>query len=211
MKAIKMIFDNKFLSLAAATLFILGVGVSYTVNRANSIYAGDTQKCFDFYGREIECPIANKRFDIVKVVKMSNEEDSQYRDGVKGVLNDQTVNFKITVTNTGEVSVDDLKLIDFLPENLDNFQLDKKLSQDDGNLTFIFGNDFEPGEREVFLFSAQADVVGMDPGDEKCVVNKAQIYRDRDNDNLVDNEEPENADVATVDTQRADPVRIAGT
>lgn len=211
MQAIKMVlsassanFYNKFLTLAFAALFALGVGAAYTLNTSTNAFADEAKKCFDFYGREIDCPVANKRFDIQKVAKMSTEGDSEYRDEVKGVLNDQTVDFKITVTNTGEVSVDDLKLIDFLPENLDTFQLDQKLSKNGTNLTFAFGDDFEPGEREVFLFSAQATVAGMDLGDEKCVVNKAQIYRDRDNDNVVDNEEPENADVATVCIKRGE-------
>lgn len=204
MQFIRVITGNRMLSLAFAALFLLGVGTAYTVNTPGSAFAGEARKCFDFYGREISCPVVNKRFNIVKQVKMSTEADNKYRDEVKGVLNGQTVDFKITVTNTGEVSVDDLKLIDFLPENLENFTLDQKLSQDDATLRFVFGKDFEPGEREVFLFSANATVAGMDPGDEKCVVNKAQIYRDRNNNNVVDSQEPENADVATVCIKRGE-------
>jgi len=93
---------------------------------------------------------------------------------------DDIVEFRITVRNTGELEVDDVKMEDILPDEL------KRVGG--SGLTETFDN-FKPGDSEKFIIEAELTDDAKDENKSDCFVNRARvIYKDH----------VEGEDVATV-------------
>ena len=154
-------------------LIVLGsFAVALAVNPAKAYAACETN-----YGGGQTCTF-NKRFDIDKDVRI--EGDNEWKDKVTGVKKDEVVEFRIKIENTGEISVDNMEMKDFLPDEL------TKIS---GDLTEGW-DDFEPGEEKEFKIKVVVDPKEFDKENfEKCVVNKAVVKFDGDE---------EGSDTATV-------------
>ena len=137
--------------------------VALAVNPAKAYAACETN-----YGGGQTCTF-NKRFDIDKDVRI--EGDNEWNDKVTGVKKDEVVEFRIKIENTGEISVDNMEMKDFLPDEL------TKIS---GDLTEGW-DDFEPGEEKEFKIKVVVDPKEFDKENfEKCVVNKVKVYRNKD-------------------------------
>ncbi len=133
--------------------------------------------CETNYGGGQTCTF-NKRFDIDKDVRL--EGDNEWKDKVIGVEKDDVIEFRIKIENTGEVSVDNMEMKDFLPDEL------VKVS---GNLTEEW-DDFGAGDSREFKIKAAVKSSEFDKENfEKCVVNKAVVKFDGDE---------EGSDTATV-------------
>jgi uncharacterized repeat protein (TIGR01451 family) len=124
--------------------------------------------------------IYNKTFELTKKVRI--EGDNSWKDKVTDVKEDEVVEFKIKIKNIGEVETDDMKMTDYLPDELERVG--------GSGLTEEWDN-FEPDETKTFKIKAMIDEDEFDRDDnfEKCVVNKAKVEYDGTN---------EGADTATV-------------
>lgn len=113
--------------------------------------------------------VYNKTFELTKKVRI--EGDSTWKDKVIDVKEDEVIEFRIKVENIGEVAVDDMKLKDFLPDEL------KRIGGD--GLTEDW-DDFKVGETKKFVIKARIKASEFDRDDnfEKCVVNKAEVRYD---------------------------------
>ena len=125
--------------------------------------------------------VKNKSFRIEKEVRIKHEGD--YED--KLVLDDgewgEVIEFRVEIKNEGEVETDDMKMEDFLPE---------EMYRVGGDGLTEYWNDFEPGETKTFYIDAKIDEDEFDRENfDKCVVNKAEVRYDGDF---------EGADTATV-------------
>jgi len=133
--------------------------------------------CEDVYGGGERC-IINKSFRIEKEVRIKG--DSTWREKVILEDLDDIVEFRITVRNTGELEVDDVKMEDILPDEL------KRVGG--SGLTETFDN-FKPGDSEKFIIEAELTDDAKDENKSDCFVNRARvIYKDH----------VEGEDVATV-------------
>lgn len=121
-----------------------------------------------------------KKFQIEKKVRISG--DSEWKDKVTGVKEGQIVEFRIIAKNIGELSADDMKMIDSLPGELEK--------TGGAGLTEEW-NDFNDGDSKTFIIQARIKSTEFKRTDnfEKCVVNKAEL---RQNDNK------QGSDTATV-------------
>lgn len=145
---------NKFV-LAFSFAAVVAVLASGTV------YAED---CESNYGGGETC-VRNKSFEIRKYVRVE-DEDTKWDDKVTDVAEDDVIEFKVTIKNVGEVTVDDMKMEDKLPDELERIGGD--------GLTEYFNN-FKPGDKEEFIIRAKVKKDEFDRDNfEKCVVNKAQ-------------------------------------
>lgn len=126
--------------------------------------------CEPNYGGGETC-IFNKSFKITKEVRIKDEDDD-WEKKVTDVKKDETVEFRIKVKNVGEVEVDNMKIRDILPDELER-------TGGDG-LTEIW-DDFEPDETKEFIIRAKIDEDEFDRDNfEKCVVNKVELFFDGD-------------------------------
>jgi len=152
-----------------------------------SAYAG----CTSNYGGGETC-IYNKNFDIEK--KVRKEGDDSWKDKVTGVDEDEVVEFKIKVKNEGEVDVDDMKMSDKLP---------KEMERVGGDGLTEYWDDFEAGETKTFVIKAKVKDSEYDRKNfEKCVVNKAEVLYDG---------EDEASDTATVCYSDSEPTELPKT
>lgn len=133
-------------------------------------FAGNTKAyaaCEPTYGGGEVC-VYNKSFRITKDVKVVEDSDTSFNDKVTGVKKNETVEFRITVKNVGETEVDNMKMKDKLPSELER-------AGGDG-LTESWGN-FAPGETKTFKIRATIKGSEFDRENfDKCVVNKAELY-----------------------------------
>jgi uncharacterized repeat protein (TIGR01451 family)/LPXTG-motif cell wall-anchored protein len=133
-------------------------------------FMGNTKvyaSCEPTYGGGETC-IYNKSFKITKDVRVIEDNDTDFRDKVTKVKKNETVEFRIKIKNVGEVEVDNMKMTDKLPDELERVGGD--------GLTEYFDN-FKPGETKEFKIKA---VINSDEFDrenfDKCVVNKAELH-----------------------------------
>lgn len=156
-------------SIVLASVFgVFGVFV------APKAFAG----CTPNYGGGQTC-IYNKNFDIDK--KVRKEGDKDWKDKVIDVEKGEIVEFRIKVKNEGEVEVDDMKMKDSLP---------KEMERVGGSGLTEYWDNFEPDESKTFIIRAVVKDSEYDRKNfEKCVVNKAEVYYDG---------EDEASDTATV-------------
>lgn len=112
--------------------------------------------------------VFNKTFELEKKTRL--EDENTWKDKVIDVKEGEVIEFKITIKNAGDISVDDMRFEDILPDELE------KIS---GNLTEEW-NDFKVGEKKTFIIKARIRKVEFDRTDnfEKCVVNKAKVEFD---------------------------------
>ena len=124
--------------------------------------------CVPIYGGgEVCAPIKNKSFAVQKDVRKKGS--SEWKNEITEVKSAHEVEFRIIVTNTGEVTVDDLKVTDTLPSNL---------TLTNGQLSWEIDG-FSPREEQIFTFTAKANTDGMKDNQEKCVVNEVHVqYKD---------------------------------
>lgn len=165
---------SKKLNLKLIALFVIAVGLLVAVTSSKA-YAED---CEAVYGGGEKC-IVNKSFRITKEVREKGEDDDDAEDKINVDKGEEFV-FVITIKNTGEVEVDDMKMKDFLPDEL-------KLIK--GDLTEEWNN-FDSGDKKTFHLTVKVKDLEFERDNfEKCIVNKAEVRKDGDF---------EGADTATV-------------
>ena len=143
-------------------IFVAFVTVTFVVMNTSYAFADES----DYGGTEIK----NKSFRIEKEVRV--EGDNEWKDKVTDVEEDETVEFRIEVKNVGEVEVDDMKMEDFLPDEMDRVG---------GDGLTEYWDDFEPGDKVTFKIKAEIDEDEYDRENfDKCIVNKAEIRYDDD-------------------------------
>ena len=131
--------------------------------------------CVPIYGGgEVCAPVKNKSFAVQKDVRKKGF--SEWQNEISEVKSAHEVEFKIKVTNTGEIEVSDLKVTDTLPANLTLTRLDSavKSRQAAGTLSWEI-DDFAPREEQIFTFTAKANTDGMADNQEKCAVNEVHV------------------------------------
>ncbi|MBM4401990.1 MAG: DUF11 domain-containing protein [Candidatus Cloacimonetes bacterium] len=145
---LKLIFASLSIVFLAATSYVLA----------------QDEVCLPIYGGgEVCAPIKNKSFAIKKDVRKKGFRE--WQNEISGVKSNHEVEFRIIVTNTGEITVDGLRITDTLPSNL---------TLSSGQLSWEI-NGFAPRQEQTFIFSAQANTDGMEDNQEKCVVNKVRV------------------------------------
>lgn len=143
------------LLLASITIVFLA-GTTYVL--------AQDKVCVPIYGGgEVCAPIKNKSFAIKKDVRKKGF--TEWQNEITEVKSAHEVEFRIIVTNTGEVTVDDLKVTDTLPANL---------TLSEGQLSWEI-DDFAPREEQTFTFTAKANTDGMEDNQEKCVANEVHL------------------------------------
>lgn len=155
---------NKKLKTSIALAMTL-VGVMTIALSSPSVYAACENE--GAYGQTC---IYNKTFELTKKVRI--EGDSKWHDKVTDVKEGDVIEFRIEIENIGEVEVDDMKMSDNLP---------KELERIGGSGLTEYWNDFEVGDEKKFTIKARIKSSEFDrDGDfEKCVVNKAKVeYKD---------------------------------
>lgn len=118
-----------------------------------------------------EACIYNKSFELDKKVK--KEGGDVWKDKITDVENDEIIEFEIEVENVGEVEVDDMRMEDFLPDELEKVG---------GSGLTEYWNNFEPGEKKTFVIKARIkeEEFNRDIEFEKCIANKAEVEYDGD-------------------------------
>lgn len=123
--------------------------------------------CEANYGGGETC-IYNKSFEIEKKVRIQG--DNTWKDKVTDVKQDEIVEFKIKIKNVGEIEVDNMKMKDILPDEMDRVG---------GSGLTEYWDNFEPGDTKEFKIEAKLDNSEFDRENfEKCIVNKAEAYYD---------------------------------
>jgi uncharacterized repeat protein (TIGR01451 family)/LPXTG-motif cell wall-anchored protein len=115
--------------------------------------------------------VYDKNFKITKKVRL--EGDSTWKDKVIDVQEGEVIEFRIRIENIGEKDVDDMKMTDILPDELERIA--------GSDLTEEW-NDFEVGDKVTFVIQARiiVDEFNREDNFEKCVVNKAEAEQDED-------------------------------
>ncbi len=159
----KNITKKLILSLAVTA----GLLVAGMIAGSSKAFADD---CEPNYGGGETC--LEEDFDVEKLAKFEDESDDELRKKVTDVKKGDTVVFRIRVKNTGDTTANDMKMEDFLPDEL------KRVGG--SGLTEYWG-DFEPGETETFRIKVQVKDSEFDRDNfDKCVVNVAKAYEDGD-------------------------------
>ncbi len=141
------------------------MALAFLAVKSGSVHAKVCELTYDG-----EVCIYNKAFFIEKKVRVKDQGD--YED--KLILDNDNVadviEFRVRIENKGEVEVSNMKMEDFLPEEME-------LVEGDG-LT-EYWDEFEPGDTETFYIDAKIDEKEFDRDNfDKCVVNKAEIRYD---------------------------------
>ncbi len=156
-------------ALLSASVLAVSNGTAYADNDCEPNYGGG------------ETCIINKSFTIEKKVRI--EGNDSWKDKVSGVEADDTVEFKVTITNNTNVpdgtpsddvpDFDNMKMKDILPDEMERVG---------GDGLTEYWDDFAPGEDREFIIKAKIDADEFDrDGDfEKCIVNEAQVFYDDD-------------------------------
>lgn len=137
--------------------------------------------------------IENESYLIEKKVKIQGGD--VWKDKVVDVEEEDVVEFRVQVTNVGDVDADNLKMTDTLPDEMQR-------TGGDG-LTEEWDN-FEPDEEKTFIIETMLNEEEFDTDTEfeKCVVNKAEAEQDGDDIG---------ADTATVCYNNADIEELPAT
>ncbi len=145
---------------------------------ASSSASAETQKCYGQYGQEIPCPVVNKSFSIEKSIISGDNRVEEIR-----VTNTQEVSFAITVKNTGELTADEIVVIDNLPTNLTFVRLQDSNGQtvsvnvDQNSISWTITN-FSAGQEKFFTLVTKTNTNKIAENQERCVTNVASIlYR----------------------------------
>lgn len=113
--------------------------------------------------------VFNKTFELEKKVRL--EGDNTWKGKVVNVKEGEVIEFKIEIKNAGEVAVDDMKMTDILPDELERIG---------GSGLTEEWTDFKVGEEKNFVIKARIKASEFERTDnfEKCVVNKAEVTYD---------------------------------
>lgn len=152
---------NRFLF----TVFILGVLAIVLLPK--KVFAEECEP----NGAYGETCTYEKSFEVSKKVRL--EGDDTWLDKIVGVKDNEVIEFRIKIKNVGEVEVDDMKMTDYLPE---------ELFRTGGSGLTEYWSDFSPDDSETFIIKARIRKEEFDREDsfEKCVVNKAKAEQDGD-------------------------------
>jgi LPXTG-motif cell wall-anchored protein/uncharacterized repeat protein (TIGR01451 family) len=155
---INMIKNKLFVNLIVLVIF--SVGFTGRVF-ADSIYGGGE--------------VVNKSFRIEKHVRFV--DNGTWKDKITGVTEGRVFEFRIKITNTGELKTNDMSVKDIFPSELE-------IVEGDFSATDLIKKfeDFKPGDVEEYTFLAKVKNNQFDREDdfEKCVVNKAEVsYKDK--------------------------------
>ena len=116
--------------------------------------------------------VKNKAFRIEKEVRVKDEGDFEDKLVLDEEDFDKVLEFRIEVKNKGEVDVDDMKVEDFLPEEMDRVG---------GDGLTEYWDDFDSGDTKTFYVDAKIDEDEFDRENfDKCIVNKAEVRYDGD-------------------------------
>ena len=116
--------------------------------------------------------VKNKAFRIEKEVRVKDEGDFEDKLVLDEEDFDKVLEFRIEVKNKGEVDVDDMKVEDFLPEEMDRVG---------GDGLTEYWDDFDSGDTKTFYIDAKIDEDEFDRENfDKCIVNKAEVRYDGD-------------------------------
>ena len=120
-----------------------------------------------------ETCVFDREFEIGKKVRIQGDNDSSWKDKVIDVPEGKIIEFRIKVTNVGEVEADDMKMEDFLPDELE---------KTGGAGLTEYWQDFDVDEEKTFIIEARIRSTQFDRTDnfEKCVVNKAKAFHSDD-------------------------------
>lgn len=135
------------------------------------VYAEGT--CESNYGGGETC-IINKSFRIEKKVATVSDDKSckdidsdKFKDKVTDVEKGDELCFRVRVKNTGQLTADDMKMKDNLPDEL--------VKLGGSGLTEVWEN-FLPGKTKEFFIRVKVDDDEFDKEDfDKCVVNRAEV------------------------------------
>jgi hypothetical protein len=175
------------------------ISLSIAVVLSTVFVGGQTvfaDNCESNYGGGEKC-IYNKRFQIDKDVRIEGDDEWK-EDKVTDVEEGEIVEFRIKIKNLsdeGTGSFDDMKMEDFLPD---------ELIREGGSGLTEYWDDFDHGETKTFTIKVKIDPEEFDRNDnfEKCVVNKAEVRRDG---------EFEGSDAATVCYGNGEPTELPKT
>lgn len=142
---------------------IFGLALAALVVALPKVYAADCTSD-GAYG---ETCVYDKNFEVQKKVRIQG--DSEWKDKVINVPEGKIVEFRIIVKNVGEVEVDDMKMEDILPSEIE---------KTGGAGLTEYWEDFSVGESKTFIIQARIRSSEFKRSDsfEKCVVNKARAY-----------------------------------
>ena len=116
--------------------------------------------------------VKNKAFRIEKEVRVKDEAEFEDKLVLDEEDFDKVLEFRIEVKNKGEVDVDDMKVEDFLPEEMDRVG---------GDGLTEYWDDFYSGDTKTFYVDAKIDEDEFDRENfDKCIVNKAEVRYDGD-------------------------------
>lgn len=124
-------------------------------------------ECESVYGGGERC-IYNKSFEIKKKVRIKGEGSYRDRLNLDEDELDEILEFKIKVKNIGEIEVDDMEMIDDLPDGL--YRVSGSDLEEDWD-------DFEPDETKEFKIRVKIDkdIYEDKKNFETCLVNKAEV------------------------------------
>lgn len=143
-------------------------------------FAAEMTKCYGQYGQEIACPVVNKSVSVEKKVKLVG--DDVWTESVNAKSGSR-VEFQITVKNTGEGKLAQLRVIDVLPT---------QVSISEGEIDFII-DQLEVGAQVTRVIHGVVNDKDITDGQTKCVVNVV---------NVVYQGNQESSDTASVCVQR---------
>lgn len=110
----------------------------------------------------------NYSIDLNKKVRFEGEDS--WKDKIYGADSEDVIEFRIKITNTGNSEIDDLKMTDYLPDELERVG--------GSGLTEYFG-DLEVAEEKTFVIKAKVKPQYLN--EERCVVNEAKVEHDEAN------------------------------
>jgi len=150
------IVNQKFIVLAVALLVSM---VQLSITSSTAVYA-------DSYGGRTK-----ERFvGVSKGVRIEGESD--FEDKITDVEKYEVIEFRIKVKNTGNSTLNDMKMHDYLPDEL--------VQIGDSGLT-EYWDGFDEDETKKFYIKVKVKDEEYDRKNfEKCVVNKVEIERDGD-------------------------------
>jgi uncharacterized repeat protein (TIGR01451 family) len=142
-------------------VLLLGVFVLVSGVIGQRVHA-DSQDAYGEYAREV----VNKVFRIEKKVRIG--DSGVFRDKVTHVKKGEVVEFQIVVKNIGDIKVNDMKMVDIIPSEMERVGGDQ--------LTETWDN-FDVDDTKTFIIKAKVKDSEFDRENfEKCVVNKAESY-----------------------------------
>jgi uncharacterized repeat protein (TIGR01451 family)/LPXTG-motif cell wall-anchored protein len=158
----KTITINKLIGI----LLLFGVFV-FALGR--EAFADGDSDPYGIYAREV----INKVFRVEKKVRVG--DSGSFSDKVTHVAKGEIVEFQIVVKNEGDMEVNDMKMVDILPKEMERVG-GSQLTETWDNFEVCTSEKCED-ERKVFIIKAKVKDSEFDREDfEKCVVNKAEIY-----------------------------------